>query len=114
VRGDGFDVAGATEKERIKSADKVNSSAVALGLVKSTDIFIAKNKKERSVRKLLSFEKVKSNFPFLLKTKAKSDTFKSERTSSSSIIQKIKVATFQVRNLFQFKYILTHFEEKIK
>jgi hypothetical protein len=49
VRGDGFNVAEATEKEWIKSVDKVNLSAVALGSVKSTDIFIIKNKKRKTV-----------------------------------------------------------------
>jgi hypothetical protein len=49
VRGDEFNVAEATEKEWIKSVDKVNLSAVALGSVKSTDIFITKNKKRKTV-----------------------------------------------------------------
>jgi ribosomal protein S8E len=72
VRGGGFNVAGAAEKERIKSADKVNLSAVALGLVKSTDIFIVKNKKRKTVLsvKTAFLQKSEIKFPFLVENKS--------------------------------------------
>jgi hypothetical protein len=72
VRGGGFDVAGVTEKERVKSADEANLPAVALGLIKSTDIFIVKNKKRKTVLsvKTAFLQKSEIKFPFLVENKS--------------------------------------------